>query len=195
MLALLDEQLFDLVILDWMLPGRSGLELLQHLRARGSQVPVLMLTARDGMMDRVFALESGADDYVPKPFALVELIARCRALLRRPFLSTGTFLRCHDLQLDIHARHAKRGGETIPLSPREIDVLEYLMRFQGQVVSREMLAREVWRSTHRSDSLDNVIDVHMMRLRKKVDGDRPHKLIHTIRGLGHQLGGDPISSF
>ena len=188
MLALLDQQAFDLVILDWMLPGRDGLELLQHVRARGAQVPVLMLTARHGVDDRVVGLESGADDYVAKPFALAELVARCRALLRRPILSSGDFLQCQDLQLDTRARVAVRGGEEVPLTPREVDVLEYLLRYQGQVVTREMLERDVWKQTHRMTSLDNVIDVQMTRLRKKVDGEQPEKLIHTLRGVGYRLG-------
>lgn len=131
MIASLDRQAFDLVVLDWMLPGRDGLELLQHVRARGAQTPVLMLTARDGIDDRVMGLESGADDYLVKPFAIAELIARCRALLRRPTMSTGEFLRCGDLHLDTRARTAVRAGEEIPLSPREVDVLEYMLRYQG----------------------------------------------------------------
>lgn len=190
MIALLEDQAFDLVILDWMLPGRDGLELVRHLRSRGAQTPVLMLTARDGVKDRVTGLETGADDYMTKPFAVTELIARCRALLRRPILSTGEFLRCQDLQLDTRARIAQRNGEKIALTPREVDVLEYLLRYQGQVVSREMLEREIWRQSHRFTSLDNVIDVQMMRLRRKVDGDRPDKLIHTLRGVGYRLGAE-----
>lgn len=187
MIALLDQQPFDLVVLDWMLPGRDGLELLQHVRARGAQIPVLMLTARGGVEDRVFGLESGADDYVVKPFAMAELIARCRALLRRPTANTAECLRCADLELDTRARTARRGTEEIPLSPRELDVLEHLMRYQGQVVTREMLERDVWKQTHRFTSLDNVIDVQMMRLRRKIDGEGKQPLIHTIRGVGYRL--------
>jgi two-component system copper resistance phosphate regulon response regulator CusR len=188
MIALLDQHAFDLVILDWMLPGRDGLELLQHVRARGAHMPVLMLTARQGIDDRVIGLESGADDYLVKPFAIAELIARCRALLRRPTMNTGEFLRCADLCLNVHARTAVRGGEEIPLSPREVDVLEYLLRYQGQIVTRNMLERDVWKQTHRLTSLDNVIDVQIMRLRRKVDGEGVVKLIHTLRGVGYQLG-------
>lgn len=188
MIALLVQRAFDVVILDWMLPGRDGLELLQHVRARGAQIPVLMLTARDGVGDRVIGLESGADDYVVKPFAIAELIARCRALLRRPVMGTGEFLRCDDLQLDTHARSAMRGGEEIPLTPREVDLLEYLLRYQGQIVTREMLERDVWKQTHRFTSLDNVIDVQVMRLRRKIDGEGATKLIHTLRGVGYRLG-------
>lgn len=187
MIAALDRQAFDLVVLDWMLPGRDGIELLQHVRARGAQTPVLMLTARDGIDDRVVGLESGADDYVVKPFAIAELIARCRALLRRPTMSPGEFLRCGDLHLDMRARTAVRAGEQIPLSPREVDVLEYLLRYQGQIVTREMLERDVWKQTHRFTSLDNVIDVQIMRLRRKIDGEDAPKLIHTLRGVGYRL--------
>lgn len=188
MIALLDRRAFDLVVLDWMLPGRDGLELLQHVRARGTQMPVLMLTARAGIDDRVVGLESGADDYLVKPFAMMELIARCKALLRRPTMATGEFLRCEDLHLDTHARTAGRGDQEIPLSPREVDLLEYLLRYQNQVVSREMLERDVWKQTHRFTSLDNVIDVQMMRLRRKIDGEHDLKLLHTLRGVGYRLG-------
>jgi len=182
------EAAFDLFILDWMLPDRDGLSLLQDLRSRGLHVPVLMLTARSTLDDRVAGLESGADDYLPKPFAFAELLARCHALIRRPVLSSGPFLRCEDLQLDTRTRTAHRGQSEIALSPREVDVLEYLLRYQGQVVTREMLEREVWHQTRRFTSLDNVIDVQMMRLRKKVDGDRADKLIQTLRGVGYRLG-------
>ncbi len=181
---------FDLAIFDWMLPDGDGLTLLRSLRERGIQLPVLMLTARSALDDRVAGLEGGADDYLPKPFAFAELVARCRALLRRPVLSVGQFLRCGDLQVDTRARVAMRGEEEIPLAPREVDVLEYLLRYQGQVVTREMLERDVWKQNRRFTSLDNVIDVQMMRLRRKVDGDRTDKLIHTLRGVGYRLGAE-----
>lgn len=187
-MARVESEAFDLLVLDWMLPDRDGLEVLSHTRARGLQTPVLMLTARSELGDRVKGLETGADDYLAKPFAFAELLARCRALLRRPVLSTGHFLRCGDLQLDTRAREARRGGQEISLTPKEVDVLEYLLRYQGQIVTREMLERDVWKQTHRFTSLDNVIDVQMMRLRRKVDGDKAEKLIHTLRGLGYRLG-------
>jgi two-component system copper resistance phosphate regulon response regulator CusR len=190
-IALLDRQSFDLLVLDWMLPQSDGLEVLRHARARGNQTPVLMLTARDEVADRVIGLEAGADDYLPKPFAFAELLARSRALLRRPMLSTGNFLRCGDLQLDTRARIAVRGGQPIALSPREVDVLEYLLRYQGQIVTREMLERDVWKQTQRFTSLDNVIDVQIMRLRRKVDSEGSEKLIHTLRGQGYRLGKEP----
>ncbi|HVS52022.1 MAG TPA: response regulator transcription factor [Opitutaceae bacterium] len=179
---------FDLVVLDWMLPDRDGLEVLQTIRRGADHTPVLMLTARSTLNDRVIGLDSGADDYLPKPFAFAELLARCRALLRRPIWATGRLLRCGDLQLDTRARVAVRGGEEISLTPREVDVLEYLLRYQGQIVTREMLERDVWKQTHRMTSLDNVIDVQMMRLRRKVDGEGAERLIHTLRGIGYRIG-------
>jgi two-component system copper resistance phosphate regulon response regulator CusR len=149
---------------------------------------VLMLTARSTLNDRVTGLDSGADDYLAKPFAFAELLARCRALLRRPVVKTGGLLRCGDLQLDTRARIAVRDGQEIALTPREVDVLEYLLRYQGQIVTREMLERDVWKQTHRMTSLDNVIDVQIMRLRRKVDTDGSERLIHTFRGVGYRLG-------
>ena len=190
-LELLASEGFDLVVLDWMLPDRDGIEVLQRVRGQGQHTPVLMLTARSTLNDRVVGLDSGADDYVAKPFAFAELLARCRALLRRPLWATGRLLRCGDLQLDTRARIAVRAGQEIPLTPREVDVLEYLLRYQGQIVTREMLERDVWKQTHRMTSLDNVIDVQIMRLRRKVDVDGAERLIHTLRGIGYQLGGKP----
>lgn len=189
-LTLLDGEAFDLVVLDWLLPDHDGIAVLRHIRQRGIHVPVIMLTARDSVSDRVQGLESGADDYLAKPFAFAELLARCRALLRRPVLSDSGFLRSADLQLDTRARLAMRGGREIPLSPREVDILEYLLRYQGQIVTREMLERDVWKQPHRFTSLDNVIDVQIMRLRKKVDDDFGEKLIQTLRGVGYRLGAE-----
>jgi len=190
-IAALDRESFDLVVLDWMLPDRDGLDVLRHLRARGLPTPVLMLTARGELRDRILGFESGADDYLPKPFAFAELVARCRALLRRPVLGVGGLLHCGDLQLDTRARVAVRAGAEIALTPREVDILEYLLRRQGQIVTREMLERDVWKQSHRFTSLDNVIDVQLMRLRKKIDADDTGKLIHTLRGLGYRLGPEP----
>lgn len=182
---------FDLVVLDWMLPDRDGIEVLKQLRGTGQHIPVLMLTARGTLNDRVVGLDSGADDYLPKPFAFAELLARCRALMRRPAGTADRMLRCGDLQLDTRARVAVRAGQEIQLTPREVDVLEYLLRYQGQIVTREMLERDVWKQTHRMTSLDNVIDVQMMRLRRKVDVEGAERLIQTLRGVGYQLGGKP----
>ncbi len=186
--AWIERKSFDLVVLDWMLPGRSGLEVLARLRQGGGQVPVLMLTARDSVRDRVLGLEKGADDYLAKPFAFAELVARCRALLRRATSYPALVPTCGDLQLDARARVARRGGREMALTPREVDVLEYLLRHQGQVVTREMLQHEVWKQPNRFTSLDNVIDVQMARLRRKVDDGAADKLIHTLRGLGYRLG-------
>jgi two-component system copper resistance phosphate regulon response regulator CusR len=141
----------------------------------------------------VRGLESGADDYLGKPFAFAELLARCRALLRRtPGLAIGHILRCGDLQLDTRARTATRGDDEVALTPREVDILEYLLRYQGQIVTREMLERDVWKQTQRFSSLDNVIDVQIMRLRRKVDREGTERLIHTLRGLGYRLGKEPL---
>ncbi|MEO6569513.1 MAG: response regulator transcription factor [Opitutaceae bacterium] len=184
----LNDEPFDLVVLDWMLPDKDGIEVLQQIRHRGMQTPVLMLTARTTLNDRVIGLDSGADDYLAKPFAFAELLARSRALLRRPMWATGRMLRCGDLQVDTRTRTAVRGVEEISLTPREVDILEYLLRYQGQVVTREMLERDVWKQTHRATSLDNVIDVQMARLRRKVDGEAAERLIQTVRGVGYRLG-------
>lgn len=185
-----DSEAFDLVVLDWMLPDRDGIDVLNHIRARGLHTPVLMLTARGTVADRVLGLETGADDFLPKPFAFAELIARARALLRRPLWASSRVLSCGDLQVDTRARTAMRGDAEIPLTPREVDVLEYLLRYQGQVVTREMLERDVWKQKQRLTSLDNVIDVQMMRLRRKIDGEAPVRLIRTVRGVGYVLGAE-----
>jgi DNA-binding response OmpR family regulator len=178
---------FDLVVLDLMLPGRSGFEILQTLRQRHVETPVLILTARDGIDDRVHGLDLGADDYLVKPFALPELLARIRALLRRGRPSDAFRLKAADLEVDVMARRASRGERLLDLTGREFELLEYLLRHQGHLVSREMLAREVWREPRRATPLDNVIDVQMTRLRKKVDLEGSARLIHTIRGVGFIL--------
>jgi len=177
-------ELFDLVVLDLMLPGRSGLEILQTLRQRHVETPVLILTARDGVEDRVLGLDRGADDYLVKPFALPELLARIRALLRRGRSSDILRLKLANLEMDLVARRVVRGDRAIDLTGREFELLEYLLRHQGHLVSREMLARDVWKEPHRATPLDNVIDVQMARLRRKVDLDGTARLIHTVRGVG-----------
>jgi DNA-binding response OmpR family regulator len=178
---------FDIVLLDLNLPGRSGLEILQTLRHRQIDTPVLILTARDGVDDRVLGLDLGADDYLIKPFALPELLARIRALLRRGRPSEVFRLKAADLELDVVARRARRGERALDLTAREFELLEYLLRHQGYLVSREMLAREVWKEPRRATPLDNVIDVQMTRLRKKVDAEGAARLIHTVRGVGFVL--------
>jgi DNA-binding response OmpR family regulator len=137
--------------------------------------------------DRVKGLDAGADDYLVKPFAFAELLARVRALLRRGKFETATALKVHDLHMDLIRRSVRRGAQTIDLTVKEFEVLEYLMRHQGQVVSREMLSRDVWKETMRHTPLDNVIDVHMARLRRKIDEQFPAKLVHTVRGVGFVL--------
>lgn len=184
---LLNAETFDLVILDWMLPGRDGIEILKAVRARGNKTPVLLLTARDTIEDRVLGLDSGADDYLVKPFAFAELLARIRALLRRAGDTDLLRKQIGDLALDVENRRVKRGGQEIPLTPREFDLLAYLMRHQGQTVTRQMLAKDVWREPHRATPLDNVIDVHVTHLRRKIDEGQRVKLIHTVRGVGFVL--------
>jgi DNA-binding response OmpR family regulator len=175
---------FDLIVLDIGLPGRSGLEILSGLRGRGMTIPVILLTARDTVEDRVVGLDTGADDYLVKPFAFAELLARLRALTRRGRPEEALRVRLADLELDPVTRTARRGDEAIDLTPREFELLEYLLRHQGQIVSREMLARDVWKEPRRGTPLDNVIDVHITHLRKKVDVGPAPRLIHTVRGVG-----------
>ena len=183
----LNTESFDAILLDLMLPGRDGLQILRTLRQRGDKTPVLVLTARDTLEDRVTGLDSGADDYLVKPFAFEEVLARIRALLRRGRVSEPLRLRVADLDLDIVTRKVVRGGQQVELTVREFELLEYLLRHRGQTVSRGMLAREVWKETSRSTSLDNVIDVHIARLRRKVDLEQSLKLIHTVRGVGFMV--------
>ncbi len=175
---------FDLVVLDLMLPGRDGLELLAALRQAGHATPVLVLTARDTVSDRVAGLDTGADDYLVKPFAFAELLARVRALLRRGRPEAPARLKVADLEIDHAARRATRGGKALPLTAREFTLLEYLVQHQGEVVSREQIAREVWREPARGTPLDNVIDVHIMRLRRKIDSGPGARVLHTVRGVG-----------
>jgi two-component system, OmpR family, copper resistance phosphate regulon response regulator CusR len=189
---LLSSQHFDVVVLDWMLPGRSGLEVLKTVRAKDSKTPVLLLTARDALEDRITGLDSGADDYLVKPFALAELAARLRALLRRATTDPSdeekpTHWHLADLDIDFTVRRVTRTGRVIDLTPREFDLLIQLIRNAGQIVSRETLAREIWQEVRRATPLDNVIDVHIARLRRKIDDGFPCRLIHTVRGVGFVL--------
>lgn len=184
---LINAESFDLVILDLMLPGRDGIEILNTMRRKGLQTPVLILTARDAVEDRVLGLDSGADDYLVKPFAFPELLARIRALLRRGRPDQVLKLKIADLEMNLVTRKVSREGKILELTAKEFQLLEYLLRHQGHVVSREMLAREVWHETARATPLDNVIDVHIARLRRKVDDPFAKMLIHTIRGVGFIL--------
>jgi DNA-binding response OmpR family regulator len=177
----------DIILLDLLLPGRDGLHVLKTLRQQGFETPVLVLTARDTLADRVTGLDTGADDYLVKPFAFAEVVARMRALLRRGRTSGATRLSLADLEMDLVARKVTRAGRKVELTLREFELLEYLLRYEGQVVSRGTLARDVWQEADRSSSLDNVIDVHIARLRRKVDAESPVKLIQTVRGVGFML--------
>src|SRR5262245_704554 len=188
---LVNSESFDLVLLDLMLPKRDGLEILKALRQRGLQTPVLVLTAKDTVDDRVAGLDLGADDYLVKPFAFPELLARIRALVRRGRSDQVLRLQVADLEMDLVTQVAKRGGRVLDLTGREFELLEYLLRHAGHVVSREMVAAEVWKSDARAFPLDNVIDVTVARLRRKLDDPHATKLLRTERGLGFVLGETP----
>jgi two-component system copper resistance phosphate regulon response regulator CusR len=175
---------FDCVVLDWMLPGRDGLRLLVDLRRGGDQTPVLLLTARDGIDDRVRGLDSGADDYLVKPFAFAELLARLRVLLRRG-RTEPTSVRAGDLELDVVKRRVLRSGEPIELKQREFEVLEYLVRHKNEPVTREMLGLEVWREPGYAHT--NVIEVYINLLRKKIEVPGRSPRIVTLRGVGYSL--------
>ena len=177
---------YDVLILDIMLPKMDGLALLRELRGRGDKTPALMLTARGTIMDRVEGLDAGADDYLVKPFAFLELLARIRALLRRPPLQTGTLLQVSDLEMDVVRHQVKRRERVIELSPREYAVLEYLMRHPNQVLTRTQIGEHVWNFDFIHES--NVVDVYLGYLRRKIDKNEPAPLIHTVRGVGYRLG-------
>jgi DNA-binding response OmpR family regulator len=178
---------FDLIVLDVMLPGRDGIEVLNTLRKQGARTPVLLLTAKDAIEDRVLGLDAGADDYLVKPFAFAELSARIRALLRRNKPEPESVLAIGGLEVDPVRRTVIREGLRIDVTAREFELLEYLVRNHGRVVSREMLARDLWKETARATPLDNVIDVHIARLRRKLDDPFGTKLLHTVRGVGFTL--------
>jgi DNA-binding response OmpR family regulator len=180
---------FDCVVLDLMLPGRDGLQVLADLRRSGHATPVLVLTARDAVEDRVAGLDAGADDYLVKPFAFAELLARLRALLRRDRGERETVLRAGDLEADLLNRRATRAGQELPLTQREFEVLAYLLRHKNQVVTRDMLGREVWKEPNYS--LTNVIDAYISLLRRKVEKPGQRPLIHTLRGVGYSLRDEP----
>lgn len=176
---------YDLVILDVMLPKKDGFEVLEALRTAKRPCKVLMLTARDSVKDRVRGLDGGADDYLVKPFAFAELLARVRALLRRSGGTEVTTLSFADLVLDVKARKVTRAGQPVALSAREFAVLEHLLRHQGEVISRTRLSEQVW--DQHFDSMTNVIDVTLYHLREKVDRGFASPLIHTVRGVGYVL--------
>jgi DNA-binding response OmpR family regulator len=179
---------YDVLILDIMLPRMDGLEMLGELRRRGVKVPTLMLTARDTVEDRVEGLDAGADDYLVKPFAFPELLARIRALLRRPPLQTDPVLSIADLEMDTVTRQVRRCGYVIDLSPREYAVLEYLLRHPNQVLTRTQIGEHVWNFDFYNES--NVVDVYIGYLRRKIDRDSDTPLIQTIRGVGYRISAD-----
>jgi DNA-binding response OmpR family regulator len=189
-LRVLHDEPFDLILLDVMLPRASGLEALREMRRDGFKIPVLILTSRGSVDDRVRGLDSGADDYLAKPFAFPELLARLRALLRRAKPNSPSVLQLADLRMDTRGRSVTRGTVPIDLTVREFELLEYLLIHRGTVISREMLARDVWKTTVRYTSLDNVIDVHIGRIRRKIDDPFTLKLLQTVRGVGFVLRGE-----
>jgi two-component system copper resistance phosphate regulon response regulator CusR len=180
-------QPYDLIVLDMRLPGRNGLDILRTLRARGFERPVLVLTAQDAVDAKVETLRAGADDYVTKPFAFEELLARVEALLRRPRAMASPLLRVADLELDQGTRGVQRGDESIELTPKEFAVLEYLMRHAGRVMSRTLITEYAW--GYHFDPGTNIVDVVINHLRKKIDAKFEKKLITTVRGVGYMIRG------
>jgi two-component system copper resistance phosphate regulon response regulator CusR len=183
--ALARSQPYDLVVLDMRLPGRSGLEVLRNLRARGFERPVLVLTAQDAIDAKVETLRAGADDYVTKPFAFEELLARVEALARRPRVLATPVLKVADLEVDLDAREVRRGGELVELTPKEFLVLEYLCRHKGRVMSRTLITEYAW--GYHFDPGTNIVDVVINHLRKKIDSGKARKLITTVRGVGYVI--------
>jgi DNA-binding response OmpR family regulator len=179
---------YDVLVLDIMLPKLNGLDLLRELRRQGNKTPTLMLTARDTIDNRVEGLDAGADDYLVKPFAFPELLARVRALLRRPPLQTGNVLQVGDLELDTATREVRRDGRLIDLSPREFALLECLMRHPNQVLTRTQIGEHVWNLDFYNES--NVVDVYIGYLRRKLDNDSDLPLIHTVRGVGYRISAE-----
>lgn len=182
---LIEQGRYDLIVLDIMLPGMDGMQLLAWLRGAGVQTPVLVLTARDAVAERVAGLEIGADDYLVKPFAFSELLARARTILRRPPVREPATLRVADLELDLTAHRATRAGQRLDLTAREFILLSLLVRRAGEVLTRTMIAQSVWNMNLQGET--NVVDVSMRRLRSKVDDPFPTKLLRTVRGVGYVL--------
>ena len=176
---------YDLVILDLMLPGLSGAEILQRIRTKNQLVPILILTARDAMADKVKTFEAGADDYLTKPFAFAELLLRVKALLRRGPVNRSSVLRVADLEIDRLSQNVKRGGKKIELTSKECALLEYLATNPGRVFSRTMIIEHVWDQSFQG--LTNIVDVYVRHLREKVDDPHALKLLRTVRGVGYSL--------
>jgi two-component system copper resistance phosphate regulon response regulator CusR len=187
-LAILKADDIDLLLLDWMLPGTSGLDVLKQMRATQDVTPVIMLTARDAVADRTAALNAGADDYVVKPFAFEELVARVRAVLRRVDGRASGVLVYEDLTVDAATRRGVRGGKEVRLTAREFALLQFLLEHAGEVVSRARIVESVW--DHDYETFSNVVEVYVRYLRAKIDDPFPHKLIHTVRGAGYSLRSD-----
>jgi len=188
-LDLLEAEQFDLLLLDWMLPRRSGLDVLRALRARSDVTPIIMLTARDAVSDRTLALNEGADDYLVKPFAFEELLARVRAVLRRVSGRASSILSYADLTLDPATRKVVRQGKEIRLTAREFALLMFLLEHAGEVVSRSRIVEAVWE--HDFETFSNVVEVYIRYLRVKIDEPFARKLIHTVRGVGYSLRDEP----
>ena len=184
-LAMAEVNQYDLIILDLMLPKIDGLEVLTRCREKKINTPILLLTAKDSVEDKVTGLNKGADDYLTKPFAFSELLARSRSLLRRGQGEAKTVLKLDDLSLDMVSHKVNRNGEEVELTGKEYSLLEYFMRNQSKVLTRTMIAEHVW--DYNFDTFTNVIDVYINHLRKKIDKDHPKKLLHTLRGVGYVL--------
>jgi two-component system, OmpR family, copper resistance phosphate regulon response regulator CusR len=178
---------FDLLILDLLLPGRDGIHLLKAIRHRGLEFPVLILSAKDGEEDRRRGLDAGADDYMTKPFAMPELLARVRALTAQEKTSDLKKLRLSDLEMNLETHFVRRSGGEIVLTAGEFALLEFFLRQPGKIVSRETLAREVWKESSHQTAMDSVIDIHLARLRRKLDDPYEQKLLHAVRGVGFVL--------
>jgi DNA-binding response OmpR family regulator len=179
---------YDLIILDLMMPGMSGTDVLRRIRGVNRQVPILILTARDAVKDKVENLEAGADDYLTKPFAFAELLARVKALLRRGGVTRDNVLRVHDLELDRLSQQVKRSGKRVELTAKEHALLEYLMLNAGRVLSRTMIIEHVWDQSF--DGVTNIVDVYVRHLREKIDEGQARKLIRTVRGVGYKVSGE-----
>jgi DNA-binding response OmpR family regulator len=180
---------YDVIVLDWMLPGKPGIDVCRDLRAHGSTTPILMLTAKDTVTDRITGLDTGADDYLTKPFAFAELLARIRALLRRAESGRAPILKVGDLTIDPVSHRVTRGSRPIVVTAKQYAILEYLMRHADRVVTRTELGEHVWADEH--DTLTNLVDVHMSHLRRKIDTEGAVPLIHTVRGRGYRVSERP----
>lgn len=183
---LADSEKYDVIVLDWMLPDKSGIEIIQSLRQKGNHTPVLLLTAKGQVDDKVTGLDSGADDYMVKPFAFTELVSRIRALSRRPQTRQSHTIGLEDLTLNRTSFEVSRNNRSIALSVKEFALLEYLISHPHQIVSKQTLMQNVW--SYDSDILPNTVEVYIKKLREKVDKGEEKKLIHTVRGFGYKLG-------